>query len=58
MVLAVADTSDHILDAGVFIQGGTFSSEPINPDIPEPGTLALLGGGLLALGLARRLRRS
>jgi len=58
MVFAVGDASDHILDAGVFIQGGTFSNTPINPDIPEPGTLALLGGGLLALGLARRLRRS
>ncbi|MFK7912811.1 MAG: choice-of-anchor L domain-containing protein [Pseudomonadales bacterium] len=62
MKFAVADTSDGALDAAVFLQGGSFSTDPgtdpgpgpgPNP-VPAPGTMALLGLGLLAARSARR----
>lgn len=52
--LAIADAGDHILDSGVFIQAGTFSKD-VTPTAPEPGSLLLLLGGLIPLGM-RRLR--
>ncbi|QTA81127.1 PEP-CTERM protein-sorting domain-containing protein [Desulfonema limicola] len=50
--LAIADAGDYILDSGVFIQGGTFSDQPV----PEPATILLLGFGLLGLGIRGRKR--
>ena len=53
--LKVADTSDGILDAAVFIQQGTFSTEPTpTTPIPEPGTITLLGFGIAGLLITRR----
>ncbi len=53
---AIADITDTILDSGVFIQGGTFTSteppeEPPVNGVPAPASLMLfgLGAGLLAL---------
>jgi hypothetical protein len=51
LILAVADTSDDILDAAVFIQG--LSDQPI----PIPPTILLLGSGLLGLVGLRRFRK-
>ena len=53
LVLAIADAGDHILDSGVFLQAGSFSEKP-PPPVPEPGTIILLGSGLIAIiGLGR-----
>jgi hypothetical protein len=54
--LAIADGSDQILDSAVFIQGGSFSDQPPPNQIPEPGTLLLLGTGLLG-GVAKLRKR-
>ncbi len=45
--LKIADSGDDILDSGVFLQAGSFSDT--DPSIPEPGTMLLLGSGLLGL---------
>jgi len=54
--LAIADAGDSVLDSALFIQGGSISDQPT--PTPEPGTLVLLGSGLLGLGLLARRRRS
>ena len=52
MKFAIADAGDHVLDSAIFIQAGSFDDKPT--DLPEPGTLALLGLGLIGMGMARR----
>lgn len=50
----IFDVDDSVLDSGVFIKAGSFSgTNPDNP-VPLPGTLALLGIGMLGLGAVRR----
>lgn len=53
--LAVADTSDSILDSAVFVQGGTLSDEPTTP-VPVPATIGLFSVGLFGLGFIARRR--
>lgn len=48
--LAVADTGDSVLDSAVFIEGKSFSGEPV----PEP--LTILGSGI-ALGFGALMKR-
>lgn len=61
ITLAIADGGDHVLDSGVFLQAGSFSDTPTDPDdpapVPEPSTIILLGGGLLGLGWYGRKRK-
>jgi hypothetical protein len=62
LMFEVGDVNDHILDSAVFIsnlhagegQGGTNPSDTV----PEPTTLALMGGGLAALAAVRRRKRA
>lgn len=54
--LAIADSGDTILDSGVFLQAGSFSEEPVNPSVPEPTTILLLGTGLASLAAFGRRR--
>ncbi len=56
MKFAVADASDGILDAGVFLQTGSFSSEPPAPAVvPVPAAVWLFGTALIGLvGFGKR----
>lgn len=68
--IAIADTSDEILDSAVFLQAGTLQTcggpglpacgeipgGGAGPSIPEPATMVLVAGGLAVAGLARRYR--
>jgi hypothetical protein len=47
-------TSLVTLDFAVGSSGGGGGSQPPPPTVPEPGTIALMGGALLAMGVYRR----
>lgn len=57
IVIGVADTSDASFDSGVFIsslQAGSSDQGGIGGDVPEPGTVFLMGLGLAGAALMRR----
>ena len=58
--IAIADTSDSVLDSGVFIQGGSVSdTPPADTVVPEPGTLGMLAFGIIAVasGYRRKINK-
>lgn len=50
----IFDVGDSNYDSGVFIKAGSFSGNGPGNQVPLPGTLALLGIGMLGLGAVRR----
>jgi len=52
--LGVVDVDDDIVDSGLLIDNVKLTS---STPVPEPGTLLLLGSGLLGLGLLNRRRK-
>ena len=57
MSFRVADATDGVLDAGVFIQGGSFSPEQPTDAIPEPASMLLLASGMAGVIVYARLLR-
>lgn len=51
----IQDAGDSSLDSGVFVSGGTFSTDPT--PVPEPSIVALLGLGLLGIGARKKAIR-
>lgn len=51
----VVNWNDQFYDSGLAVDGITVAGQPVS-GVPEPSTFALLGGGLAAACLARRLR--
>ncbi|MCP4031133.1 MAG: PEP-CTERM sorting domain-containing protein [Herbaspirillum sp.] len=45
-----------LLDSGIFFPGDTFKC-PAAPAVPEPGTVFLLGSGLICLAAAGRKKK-
>lgn len=55
--LLIADAADSLLDSGVFLEGGSFTSDPPSAT-PIPGSLLLLGSGLVGIVSARRKKKN
>ena len=58
LTFGVTNFTDSIYDSGLAIDGVTVAGVEIIPStVPEPASMALLGAGLVGVGLIRRRRR-